>query len=115
MDWIPVIIRFVSGGSLVVAATLLAEKYNSPYVGGLLLLFPSMTIASVYFVAKSSGNEVASKIVVGALLGLPVWILYAVVLYFLLKSIQLAPAIFYSFLVWIAGGLVFIYLKTRYL
>lgn len=115
MEIIPYLIRFLSGGLLVLGATLLAEKFKSPYLGGILLLFPFMTIATVYFVGKSIGNEAASKVVIGALLGIPIWLLYALALYFFLKQMSLYLAIFWSFMVWLLGASVFLYIKLHYL
>jgi hypothetical protein len=45
-------------------------------------MIPASTLASIYFIGKTTGNEAAAKFVLGMLFNLPAWIVYAVAMFF---------------------------------
>ena len=45
---------FVISGAVVTLATLVAEKIKNPMLAGLIIMFPSLTLLSVYFIAKAA-------------------------------------------------------------
>ena len=115
MEFIEYSIRFLVGGLLVLVITVIAEKYQHPYIGALLLFFPAITIASVYFIGSSAGNDAAARFILGGLSAIPVWVIYAISIYLLLRNTSLIPAIFWSFIVWLIGAGIFVYIKVSYL
>ena len=107
-------IRFVVAGTVVVAISIAAEKLKSPLLAGILMMLPSITLVSVYFIGKSMGTAAAAGIVEYSLLTLPVWIAYAVSLYYLLQHYDVVPSIIGSFLVFLAGSVIFVLVKTNF-
>jgi uncharacterized membrane protein (GlpM family) len=108
-------IRFVIAGTMVVIISIVAEKFKNPFLAGLLVIFPSLTLTTVYFIGRAAGTEVAANLVLGELLSIPVWIVYAIALYYFLKNMELLPALLYSFLIFLLGGFMFIVLKNRFI
>ncbi len=106
-------IRFVVAGTVVVAISLAAEKLKSPLLAGILMMLPSITLVSVYFIGKSMGTAAAAGIVEYSLLTLPVWTAYAISLYYLLQHYDVVPAIIGSFLVFLAGSVIFVLVDTK--
>jgi|GEM_PF-986238 len=106
-------LRFVVAGSVVVGISIAAEKLKNPLLAGILMMMPSITIVSVYFVGKSMGAPAAGHIVWWALVGFPVWLAYAVSLYYLLQHMQLEYAIVCSFLIFVAGAALLMVLENK--
>ncbi len=106
-------LRFMVAGSVVVGISLAAEKLKNPLLAGILMMLPSITIVSVYFVGKSMGTPAAASIVWWALVGFPVWLAYAISLYYFLHHMELVSAIVCSFLVFLAGAALLMVLENK--
>jgi len=98
---------------VVVGISLAAEKLKNPLLAGILMMLPSITIVSIYFVGKSMGTPAAASIVWWALVGFPVWLAYAVSLYYFLHHMELTTAITCSFLVFLAGAALLMVLANK--
>jgi len=109
------LVRFFVAGSVVVAISLAAEKLKNPLLAGILMMLPSITIVSIYFIGSSMGAKAASDILFWSLVGLPVWIAYAVSLYYFLQNTDLIPAIAYSMIIFIVGAVLLTLIKNRFL
>jgi len=105
---------FMVSGTIVTLATLAAEKLKNPVLAGLIIMFPSLTLLSIYFIAKAEGTQVAANVIFGALLTLPAWIAYALALYHFLYEGDLNQAVIYSILVFIITGGLFLFFKSRF-
>ena len=67
------LVRFLAGGVLVGALPLLARRVN-PGLAGILLQVPIVTFATIYFVGRLASRRDTFHTVVGALMGLPIYI-----------------------------------------
>jgi len=106
-------LRFVVAGSVVVGISVAAEKLKNPLLAGILMMMPSITIVSVYFIGKSMGMAAAGTVLFWSLVGLPVWIAYAVSLYYFLYHMDLVPAIVCSMIVFLAGATLMVLIKEK--
>lgn len=107
-------LRFLVAGTVIVSISLAAERFKNPLLAGVLLMMPSLSILSFYFIGRAGGVDTVSDLALYALITLPVWLAYAVSFYlFLQHGFGLMPSIVYSFFVFLAGALSLLLLKGR--
>ena len=103
--------RFLIAGTVVVAVSIAAEKMKNPLLAGILVMFPALTLLSVYFVGRSMGAVAAASIIHSAIITMPIWVVYALSLYYFLNNTGLVPAIAYSTMIFLAGAVVLVLIK----
>ena len=69
MNATELIVRFVAGGALVVAVTVVAH-YSSSRIAGIVMLFPAITLASMAFLDPLNA-DMLKRLSLGGLIALP--------------------------------------------
>jgi uncharacterized membrane protein (GlpM family) len=94
------ILYFITGGSIVTIVAWLA-RIGHPFLSGIALVFPSVTLVSFYFLGKSVGREAVSTSAKSALLAtFFLWLPYMTAIVYLIprfgvnKALVLALAVF---------------------
>ncbi len=114
MDLYSIALYFLAGGLTVSAGVLLANSGNS-FLSGLVLMFPSVTVVSYYFIGKSMGSEVATasmKSTISA--ALITWLPYMLVLLYLTPKMGLNKALFFGILTFLIIGAAWISINSKY-
>lgn len=107
------VLRFVVAGVVIVGISIAAEKLKNPALAGVLLMMPSLSILSFYFIGKSDMQAV-SDMALAALLTLPIWLAYAGSFYiFLQQGIGLMASLVYSMGIFIAGSAIFLLVRGK--
>ncbi len=107
------IIRFVVGGSLIVAISLLA-KSKYPQLAGLAVLFPAVTIIGYFFLLSSQGVDSVRPIILFSIYSVPTVFAFLATLYIALKRFGIAQSILLSIMAWLAVALIFLFLEQRF-
>jgi uncharacterized membrane protein (GlpM family) len=71
------VLRFLIGGLLVALAPVVAQKL-SPALGGMVLLFPAITIGGLTGIWIGEGDNSVEKAAIGALVGVPAVLAYLI-------------------------------------
>jgi len=109
------VVRFLVAGTVIVAISIAAEKLKNPALAGVLLMLPSLSIVSFYFIGKSGGVQAVSDLALAALLTLPVWIAYAASFYiFLQQGFGLMYSLLYSMIIFLSGSALFLVMRGRF-
>jgi uncharacterized membrane protein (GlpM family) len=103
MNFPELAVRFIAGGSLVVAVSLLAKAKN-PVLAGLFVLFPAVTLVGFYFIGASVDAAGLKKIALFSMAALPTTFVFLITFYLLIGSMALKPCLLLSTLAWCAAA-----------
>jgi|WetSurMetagenome_2_1015567.scaffolds.fasta_scaffold00707_9 uncharacterized membrane protein (GlpM family) len=107
------VVRFVAGGTLVAAVSLLA-KTRHPLAAGLLLLFPLVTLVGLYFAGTGGDAAGLKKIALYSMAGLPATLAFLATFRMLIGRLGLVPSLLLSTAAWCAiAGLMAAILKLN--
>ncbi|HUI92044.1 MAG TPA: GlpM family protein [Chitinivibrionales bacterium] len=98
-------VRFIAGGSLVVAVSLFAKAKN-PVLAGLFMLFPVITLVGFYFIGSAADSAGLRKIALFSMAALPATLVFLASFYVLIGSMALRPCLLLSTLAWCAAAAV---------
>lgn len=112
MNFTEAISRFIVGGSLVLAVSLIGKMKN-PYISGLVVLFPVVTLVGYYFLSLSVSGQALQKVVLVSLLAVPTTIAFLTTVYFTIAKMQAWKSLSLGLLAWLATALLLI-LLDRY-
>lgn len=70
MSFLEIFLRFLAGGILVVIVSVLA-KSKYPFLAGLFVLFPAVTLVSFFFLARSVPSDTLRKVTLFSIYTLP--------------------------------------------
>ena len=96
-------LRFIAGGSLVVAVSLLA-KLKNPVIAGLFVLFPAITFIGFYFIGTAVDSASLKKITMFSMAALPTTLVFLITFYLLIGKVALMPCLLLSTLAWCASA-----------
>ncbi len=112
MNITEMVLRFVAGGSLVLAASLFARAKN-PLLAGLVLLFPMVTLVGLFFAGRAVGPNELRKISLFSMAGLCATLAFLGAFYALVGKIALVPCLLLATAAWCAAaGVVAIIART---
>lgn len=105
---------FIAGGVTVTAAVLLAEIGN-PFLSGIAIMFPGITVISYYFIGKIAGAACVStsikSIITAALI---VWLPYMLTLAYLAPRMGVNKALVFSIRVFLIIGTAWLFINNKY-
>jgi len=104
------VIRFVVGGAMIVAVSLLG-KSKYPQIAGLAVLFPAVTLVGYYFLVTAQGKEAVRPMIGYSLLGLPTVLVFLLCLYFTLSRFDTLTSFAIAIGAWL-GTAVLVYLSA---
>jgi len=94
------LLRFITGGLVIVAITYMAKKGYLD-IAGVLVLIPAVSLISYIFIGQSQGEETLRLLVVSSLLSLPALIVFMLSLIWLLSRYGYIQGIAIAFILWI--------------
>ncbi len=104
---------FLVGGAVVTLITLLAEL-GHPFLAGIAIVVPSVTLVSFYFIGKSSGAGAVVASAKSALMTtFVVWLPYMLSVIYLAPKLGVNRALLAAFGVFLAAAAAWIYLNRR--
>lgn len=96
---------------LFVALILWLSQTRLGFLAGLLLFFPVISVPAFYFIGASSGMSQVRESVIWSLATIPVWVLFALTLYWASYRFKIVPCILLSIFAWLVGASVLIFIK----
>jgi uncharacterized membrane protein (GlpM family) len=106
--------RFIAGGSLVVAVSLLA-KLKNPILAGLFVLFPAITLIGFYFIGTAVDSASLKKITLFSMAALPTTFVFLITFYALTGRVALMPSLLLSTLAWCAAAAAIVVINHYFL
>lgn len=105
------LLKFVIGGSLIVAITLLG-KSKYPQLAGLAVLFPAITTIGYFFLISSEGVDTVRPIILFSIYSIPTVLAFLIGLYFALKHFSTLQSILLAIIAWlITAGIILFFDK----
>ncbi|MBI5253057.1 MAG: hypothetical protein HY930_01455 [Euryarchaeota archaeon] len=102
---------FITGGGVVTIATWLA-RMGHPFLSGIALMFPSVTLVSFYFLGKSAGGEAVSASAKSALRAtFFLWLPYMTTIIYLTPRLGVNKALLFALAVFLMLALIYVYIK----
>ena len=109
MSFTEAISRFIVGGSLVLIVSLLG-KLKNPYISGLVVLFPVVTLVGYYFLSLSVPGQALQRVVLVSLSAVPTTITFLATVYFTIAKMPAWKSLSLGLLAWLITALVLIVL-----
>jgi len=100
MNFLPLLVKFLAAGSIVVGVTLLAQKVDPRY-GGILAAAPITTPLAFIVMYTEAGRSATRELVLNAFYFAIPTVLFLIVLWFLLEKTGFSLALGGAFLFWI--------------
>jgi len=99
------LLRFVAGGALIVIITLLS-KTKYPFLAGVMVLFPAVTLVGYYFLGQSVNAMQLKTIALYSMYALPATFVFLLAFYFLQGKVALIHSLVFSVIAWsLAAGI----------
>ena len=102
--------RFIAGGTLITVISLLS-KSRYPYISGLFMMFPAITLIGYYFVSGSVTPTQLREITAYSLYSVLAVIVFIVSFYFFQSRYDIAHALIYSIICWCMSAGIIILLR----
>jgi membrane protein GlpM len=99
MNLFELALRFIAGGTLVAAVSLLA-KTRHLLLAGLFLLFPMVTLVGLYFAGSGLDPAGIRKITLFSMAGLPATLAFLAAFYMVVGRVGVVSSLLLSTLVW---------------
>jgi uncharacterized membrane protein (GlpM family) len=100
MNILYLILKFVIGGILILAITLLANYINPKY-GGILAVAPIITTLSIIFVKYETNTKITQQLILSAIYYIIPTLGFLILMYFLITKINLIYSLIISYIFWI--------------
>ncbi|WP_422446478.1 DUF3147 family protein [Thermoanaerobacterium sp. DL9XJH110] len=113
-DWLDILVRFLFGGSAVVASYLVSLAVPWPSLAGVFAAFPAVMAAAIIMTGYKQGSSAAGEVALGAVAGMLggiICILAAVTLIPLFHN--WAVGLFVSLFVWFGAAAIFNHLFAK--
>ncbi len=108
------LLYFIVGGSIVSLVVGLA-KSGHPFLSGVALVFPSVTLISMYFIGRSAGTNAVVESAKSAILSsLIVWLPYIATIAYLAPRIGVNRSLIVAFVVFLLFASAMVFLYRRY-
>ncbi|NLM43677.1 MAG: DUF3147 family protein [Clostridiales bacterium] len=109
MNFVEAISRFIVGGTLVLIVSWMGKMKN-PYISGLIVLFPVVTLVGYYFLSLSIDGQALQKVVLVTFLALPTTIAFLGTVYFTITKMAAVKSLALGLLSWfIAAALIIVF------
>jgi uncharacterized membrane protein (GlpM family) len=101
LGWREATVRFLVGGGLVLVASYLART-RYPFVAGLALLFPVVTVVGYYFLSTQAHGRALHGVVLYGMLSLPALVAYLLVVFFTIDRLPAWQSLLTGVAAWLA-------------
>jgi uncharacterized membrane protein (GlpM family) len=114
MSFVEAISRFIVGGTLVLIVSWMGKMKN-PYISGLIVLFPVVTLVGYYFLSLSIDGQALQKVVLVSMLALPTTIAFLGTVYFTIARMPAVKSLALGLLGWLIAAALIIALDKWFL
>ncbi|MEL7565797.1 MAG: GlpM family protein [Dehalobacterium sp.] len=114
MNWVEAVTRFIAGGSLVLIVCFLGKMKN-PYISGMAVLFPIVTLVGYYFLSFSVTGQALQKVALVSIYSLPTMLSFLITIYFTIQKVQPWQSLLLGILSWLITAAVLILLDKYFL
>ena len=98
--------KFVAGGTLITVISLLS-KSRYPYVSGLFMMFPAITLIGYYFVSGSVTSTQLREITIYSLYSVLTVVVFIISFYYFQSRYEIVNALIYSLFLWfLSAGII---------
>lgn len=97
-------------GGVFIGLVLWLSQTRLSFLAGLLLFFPVISVPTFFFLGRDDGARMRETIV-WSFWAIPVWILFALTLYFCSYRWKILPSVGLSLAAWLAGAALVAYLR----
>ena len=111
MDYLYTLLKFLIGGSIIVAVTLLAEQLDPRY-GGILAAAPMITTLAFLFTWSEAGRETTQQLVISTFWFVIPTMLFLLSFYFLMSRFSLLVTLGGAYGIWIGATLIMDHILT---
>jgi uncharacterized membrane protein (GlpM family) len=102
-------IQAILGGAFV-GFILWLSRTRIGAMAGLLLFFPIISVPTFFFLGSNNGDEMRQTIL-WSFWAIPVWVLFALTLYYCSYRLKIFPSMMISLIVWFISAAGIIYLR----
>lgn len=99
-----ILLKSVAAGALV-AIVLVCVRLGKPELAGVLLSFPALTIVSYLFIGHGQGSEQLLQVVKVSIMMLPLWALFMLATYLLLRHTDYRMAVAGATFCWMIAAI----------
>lgn len=100
-------LRFIAGGSIVLAATLLA-KTRYPVLAGVIMLFPAVTLIGYYFIGQTVTPVQLQQITKFSMYALSTTFIFLMAFYYAQRTMDVPHSLITSTGAWVASAIVLV-------
>jgi len=105
MNYLYLLLKFIIGGGIIVAVTLLAN-YINPKWGGIIAVAPITTTLAIIFVRLETNTLTTQKLIMASIIYVIPSVIFLVAMYFLLTKFNLTTSLSLSFAMWLITVLI---------
>lgn len=103
MNVTEMVLKFLAGGSVVLAVTLLA-KTKYPMLSGVIMLFPAATLVGYYFVGQTVDATQMQAITKFSMYGLTATLVFLIAFYYAQKTLSVPNSLIAALVSWIVSA-----------
>ena len=107
MNGTEILLKFIAGGSIVVAVTLLA-KTRYPMLSGVIMLFPAVTLIGYYFIGQTVTPMQLQQITKFSMYALSTTFVFLVAFYYTQGTMGVPHSLIASTVAWIVSAIVLV-------
>ena len=107
------LIRFIAGGAMIVLLSYIAEN-KSPFLAGVLAMFPIMFVTTLFLVGSSSGMDVARSLAGSMVVSMPILLIFCGVFYVASMRFALYPTVAISITAWLIAACGYIFIAKHF-
>lgn len=99
-------------GGLFIGLVLWLSQTRLSYLAGLLLFFPIISVPTFLFMGSGDADKMRDAII-WSFWSIPVWVCFALALYFCSFKLKIIPSIAVSLVVWFLGATLLVLLRSK--
>ena len=99
MSILYLILKFIVGGGIILAVTLLAN-YIHPKWGGILVVAPIIATLSIIFVRYETNLHTTQQLILSAIYFIIPTLIFLIIMYFLLNKLNLIYSFIIAYVIW---------------
>ena len=98
-------------GGIFISFILWLSQTRFGAIAGLLLFFPIISVLTFFFMGKSGDGSQLREAILWSLWAVPVWVLFALTLYFCSYRFKIVSSLLLSVFVWCLAAGILVYLR----
>ena len=99
------------GGGIFIGLILWLSQTKLSYLAGLLLFFPIISVPTFFFLGSNGNGDRMRETIIWSFWSIPVWVAFALTLYWCSYRLKIIPSIFISLAVWFVAATILVFLR----